>query len=150
MNYSWLFIGMALLAGAVLPLQAGLNVQMGKSLGHPILAAFATTVVGAFCLLLIAFLAKVPIQGITGGFRTVGAWQWMSGVLGAFFVTAAAVLAPKMGTAVTFSLIISGQLLISVLLDHFGLLGIQVHQVNMWRIVGVLLLVAGVILIQRY
>jgi bacterial/archaeal transporter family-2 protein len=149
MNHSY-FIFLALLAGAALPLQAGLNAQMGKSLGHPMLAALVSFSVGAVSLLLITLLMKVPLQGFAGGYRSVSPWYWLSGTLGAFFVTTALVLSPRIGTAVTFSLTIAGQLLLSVLLDHFGLLGMHAHPVNGWRIAGVLLLITGVVLIRRF
>jgi transporter family-2 protein len=89
MNYSWLLIGIALLAGAGLPLQASLNAQMDKFLGHPLLAAFVSFIVGALSLLLILLLMKMPLQGVVPGYRSVGIWHWMSGTLGAFFVTTA-------------------------------------------------------------
>jgi transporter family-2 protein len=150
MNYSWLLIGIALLAGAGLPLQASLNAQLGKFLGHPLLAGFVSFVVGALSLLLILLLMKVPLQGIAGGYRSVGIWHWMSGTLGAFFVTTALIVAPRMGSAITFSLIIAGQLMLALLLDHFGLIGTPVHTLNGWRIAGVVLLLAGVIIIRSF
>jgi transporter family-2 protein len=77
MNYSWFLIGIALWAGAGLPLQAGLNAQLGKFLGHPLLAAFVSFTVGALSLLLILVIMKVPLQGVAGGYRSVGIWHWM-------------------------------------------------------------------------
>jgi transporter family-2 protein len=150
MNYAWLFIFVALLAGAGLPVQAGLNAQIGRHLGHPMLAAVISFLVGAVSLLLVALVMKVPLQGATSGMRQMSLWHWLAGALGAFFVTTSLILAPRLATAVTFSLVIAGQLLLSVLLDHFGWLGIPVHSVNGWRIAGILLLVAGVILIRKF
>lgn len=150
MNYSWLLIGIALLAGAGLPLQASLNAQMGKYLGHPLLAAFVSFIVGALSLLLILLLMKVPLQGVSPGYRSAGIWHWMSGALGAFFVTTALIVSPRMGSAITFSLIIAGQLMSALLMDHFGLLGTPLHTLNGWRITGVVLLLAGVIIIRSF
>jgi transporter family-2 protein len=139
-----------LLAGAGLPIQAGLNAQMGKYLGHPLVAAFISFIVGAISLLLIGLVMKVPLQGLAGSYKSASVWHWLSGALGAFFVTTTLILAPRMGTAITFSLIIAGQLLLSVLLDHFGLLGIPAHSINGWRIAGILFLIIGVILVRRF
>ncbi len=94
MNYSLLLIGLALLAGAGLPIQASLNAQLDKFLGHPMLAAFVSFTVGALSLLLIVLLMKVPLHGVADGYKSVGMWHWMSGTLGAFFVTTALIVAP--------------------------------------------------------
>jgi transporter family-2 protein len=55
-----------------------------------------------------------------------------------------------MGVALTFSLIISGQMLITLVLDHYGLLGVPMRTVNLPRILGVLFIIAGVVLIRRF
>jgi transporter family-2 protein len=60
------------------------------------------------------------------------------------------VLAPKLGATATLGLIVAGQMMVSVILDHFGLVGYEEHRVNMWRILGVVLLLSGVILIKKH
>jgi transporter family-2 protein len=48
-----------------------------------------------------------------------------------------------------FSFVIAGQLLAAILFDHFGLLGYQAHPVSVWRVLGILLVVAGAIIILK-
>ena len=71
------------------------------------------------------------------------------GVLGAFFVTTVILSVQKIGSANMICLIVAGQLLTAMLLDHYGLLGFKLHQINGWRIAGGLLIVAGVYLIVK-
>jgi transporter family-2 protein len=82
-----------------------------------------------------------------------GLWAFGTGCqahLGAFFVTTALIVAPRMGSAITFSPIIAGQLMLALLLDHFGLMGSPIHTLNCWRIAGVVFLLAGVIIIRSF
>ena len=75
---------------------------------------------------------------------------WVGGLLGAFFVTAAVTLVPRLGVAMTFSLIIAGQMLVTIIIDHFGLLGVPVKEISLVRVAGILLITAGVVLIRKF
>jgi transporter family-2 protein len=65
------------------------------------------------------------------------------------YLTATIVLAPLLGAATMIGLIITGQMLAAIALDHFGLVGFPIHPLSLWRVIGVVLLVAGVIFVQR-
>ena len=52
--------------------------------------------------------------------------------------------------AMTFGLVVAGQMLVSLAFDHFGLLGVEEKPVNIPRILGALLVAAGVVLIRRF
>lgn len=142
----WIFI--ALLAGAFLPVEAAVNATLRGPLGHPVWAALASFTVGTLSLGIYALAARLPIPKVE--WAGLAAWQWSGGVIGALFVSLAIVLTPKLGTATTFSLVICGQLLTSLLLDHMGWFGLTQHSMNAPRIVGALLLFAGVWLIQNF
>jgi transporter family-2 protein len=71
-------------------------------------------------------------------------------LLGAFYVTAIVLAFPRIGPALTFGLVIAGQMAISVLLDHFNILVAQQHPINLWRGLGVALIITGVMLIRRF
>jgi transporter family-2 protein len=75
---------------------------------------------------------------------------WTAGILGAFYVAAVIILAPKLGTALTFSLIVAGQMIISIIFDNYGLLGLPIKQINWQRLLGVAFLITGVLLIRRF
>ena len=75
-------------------------------------------------------------------------WAWVGGALGAFFVYLAIVLAESLGAAVMVAVVIAGQMLASLILDHYGLVGYARHPINPARILGAVLLLSGVFLIR--
>ena len=142
----WIILVVA--AGAVLPFQAGLNTRMGKAIDSAVGASLFSFVVGAIALLLYALATKNTIQ--LSGIKSVPATTWLAGVLGAFYVATVVTVFPKLGPALTFSLVVAGQLLVSLLLDHFNILVHQQHSINLYRVVGMFLIIGGVILIRKF
>lgn len=145
----WIFLLMALVAGAALPTQAAVNNKLATVLQQPLLAALISFSVGTVALLLYCLVTNVPLRAITAA-KNVSVAAWTGGLLGAYVVTAVILLVPRMGVAITFSLIITGQMLITLVLDHYGLLGVPVRSVSIPRVLGVLLIIAGVVLIRRF
>jgi transporter family-2 protein len=76
-------------------------------------------------------------------------WAWFGGVLGAFYVASSIVVGPRLGAAALLALIVLGQLLASLVLDHFGWLGFPQHPLTLVRLAGAALLFGGVVLIVR-
>lgn len=145
----WIFMLMALLAGIAAPIQVAINARLGASIGHPLLAALTNFTVGALALLVFVVVTRVPAPPLT----RLGALPpalWTGGLLGAFYVLAAIILAPRLGTALLLALIILGQLAMSLVIDHFGLFGIKVHRANVGRLVGLTLVAAGVLIFRRF
>ena len=138
----------AILVGLLLPTQAGVNSQLRTDLGHPVLAALASFVVGCVALVLLAVALRVPLPAGAVLSRAPW-WHWTGGVLGALFVAATVVLAPRLGAAALTAALVAGQMLSSIVLDHFGWIGYPVQPVTVARVAGVVLVVAGVLLIQR-
>lgn len=142
-------IFVAIIAGAVLPFQAVLNIQLGKTVQQPIFAAFATFVIGALSLLVYLLLIKFDFSTLILA-KNATLIDWLGGVLGAFYVTSVIILSPKLGTALTFGLVVAGQMIISLFLDHYGLFGLPIKEINWQRLGGILLLLIGVLIIQKY
>jgi bacterial/archaeal transporter family-2 protein len=139
----------ALVAGMMGPLQAGLNGKMGRAIESPVYAALISFAVGTLVLFGYALTARIDFTSIRHAADTH--WSvWTAGFLGAFYVTAAIILTPRLGAALTFSLVVAGQLLMAVFLDHFGLLGVSVQPLSWQRITGIVLITAGVILIRKF
>lgn len=149
MKSQLLYIILAIVAGAVLPLQAGLNVQLGKSVHQPIFAAFASFLIGTIGLLIYLYFLKFDFSLISET-KSVSPVVWIAGILGAFYVAAVIILAPRLGVALTFVLVVAGQMGVSLVVDHYGLLGLPVKQINWQRLLGVLFLVIGVLLIRKF
>ncbi len=77
-------------------------------------------------------------------------WVWIGGFFGAFFVTAATILVPRIGATMLLSASIAGQMIVSLILDHYGLLGLPQRPVSLWRTLGVVLVVLGVVVIRKF
>ncbi len=144
----WLFLLLAIAAGTLLPIQAGINAQLAKALGHPLLAATVSFTFGAAALMLATTLVQAPLPAFSR-LSQIPWYLWLGGLLGTVYLTATIVLAPVLGAAVMIGLIITGQMLAAIALDHFGLVGFPVHPISAWRIVGVVFLTTGVVLLQR-
>ena len=149
MKAIYFLVLLAVVAGAVLPIQAALNAKMGKAVGDPVYAALISFVVGSIGLLVYSLITKVDLSQISNA-GTVDWSVWSAGFLGAFYVAAVIILVPKIGAALTFGLVIAGQLGLSLVMDHFGLLGLNVHTFNWQRMVGVTLIIGGVLLIRNF
>lgn len=146
---NWFLIFFALVAGTLLPIQAGINTQLARVLGHPLLAASVSFVVGAIALLLYTFVFHIWGTSVSSVAMRTPWYLWIGGLLGAVYLTATIILAPLLGAATMIGLIVAGQMLASITLDHFGLVGFPVHPINFWRGLGAILLICGVALIQR-
>ena len=141
---------MAFAVGMLLPFQAGVNAQLRTFLGNPVQAALVSFLAGTSLLLVIALLTRMPLP--TGKvIATVPWYAWIGGgFCGVIYITMVILLTPQLGATTTFGLIIAGQLIVSVVLDHFGMVGFPVHPINIWRVAGAVLLIIGVILIRRF
>jgi transporter family-2 protein len=139
---------LAFLSGAFLPIQAALNARLGKDIDSPVYASLISFLVGSAAL--VAYVLLTGQQVSFAHARSMPTYVWFGGILGAFYVTVLVFAFPRIGPALTFGLVVGGQMIISVLLDHFNILVASPHPVNIWRIVGVGLIVAGVILIRKF
>ena len=149
MSNIYFYILLALAAGAMMPTQAATNNKMAGVVESPILAAFISFFVGTVALFVYMLIAGVSITNLTSA-KEAPAIAWIGGLLGAFFVTAAVMLVPRLGVAMTFSLIIAGQMIVTLVIDHFGLLGVPMKEVSLARIAGIVLIAGGVVLIRKF
>lgn len=146
---SVLLLLFAIVAGLLLPVQAGLNARMARHIGHPVFATTVSFFVGTIALITYSIAARLPTDQLRN--YTQASWaEWIPGLLGAFYVAATVILVPKLGAALTFALIIAGQMIISVILDHYGLVGLTVKELNAGRVIGIVLLIVGFILVRKF
>jgi bacterial/archaeal transporter family-2 protein len=136
----------ALGVGAAFSVQGSINGDLGRTLGSPLIAATVSFCVGSIALLgvMLAFGAQ-PATSL----RTLPVYLWLTGgLLGAFIVFTSTALVPRLGIAAVAALIIAGQLATAAVIDHFGLLGVPEHPMNLLRFLGVVLLFAGAVLVR--
>jgi bacterial/archaeal transporter family-2 protein len=134
-------------AGCLVGMQAPINARLGKTVGS-IQAATFSFLVGTVALLTIAAFVNGGLGQLTNAGRAPW-WALVGGLLGAVYVTVALVAVRTLGASGLTAVVITGQLAISVVIDRFGLFGIARQHVDVSRVVGLVLLVAGVVLVVR-
>ncbi|QUG73564.1 EamA-like transporter family protein (plasmid) [Erwinia sp. E602] len=139
---TFLPVTIALLAGALLPFQASSNAAVGKALGHPLWGALVSLAVSALVLLPLLWLFKVPAPRVATALQAPW-WIWIGGLFGALYVVSATAFAPKLGAGSFLVLVVAGQMIAAVLVDHFGLMNLTPRPINLVRVAGVALILAG-------
>jgi len=140
---------LALIVGCLLPVQASINAKLGTFLKAPLMAALVNFIVGGFILLTVIIGTRTP-NNIVLAIKEAPVYAWIGGLMGCIYVTSIIFLVPRLGAALSFGLIIAGQMVFSLALDHFGLFGVPVQPINWGRIAGVFLIFAGILLIQKF
>jgi transporter family-2 protein len=142
-----LLVLLAIVAGAFLPTQGALNARLAHYVGGPLRASLVSFVVGALVLLVVVAVAA---RGGTHRVSEVPWWAWIGGALGAFYVASTVAVAPRIGAAAFFGILVAAQLVMSLVIDRFGLLGFPQRGLAPARIGGVALLVAGALLVRLF
>ena len=147
---SWVLLGAAILAGMALPFQAGVNSILARHLGASSLAAFISFLAGTLALALFVTLTRTPLPSVAQAATAPWPVWIVGGVLGAYVVGSAIVVSPQIGVLSFFAGVITGQMVMSVVLDHFGALALPQHSFNVWRGLGICLLLGGMYLVRRF
>ena len=138
---------LAVIAGAVVPFQSAINANLGRGLGHPLWATLASLLVSILVLLPLMLAMRVPLPSMAF-ISKAPLWMWAGGAFGVCFISLALVLLPKLGASGFMALALAGQVVASLVLDHFGWFGLVQRHVSLPRVLGVAMLMAGVVLIQ--
>jgi transporter family-2 protein len=104
---------LALLAGAMLPIQAGVNAELARIVGHPVRSALVSFAVGTGAFLFLAFALTGPSWPWSRMLQAPW-WVYVGGLLGAVYVVGVIALAPRLWALLAFVLVIAGQLLASL------------------------------------
>lgn len=147
MKYVWMFV--TLLVGAIIPLQAVLNTRLGRQIGGPLMGSLMSFTVGLVCLLALNFAtnssAVVQLKP-----SATGPWYlWLGGFFGAIFVGYITWVNQQQGVALTFALVVSGQIFVSLIIDQYGLFGSLVQPITLGKVVGAVFIIVGLILIKN-
>ena len=134
--------------GAIIPVQAILNARLGRQTGGALMGALLSFLTGTICL----FILNVIINGgsmFNMRQYATGPWYiWIGGCIGAIFVGYITWVNQEQGVALTFALVVAGQIFISMLIDQYGLFGSVVRTITLEKIIGAALIVGGIILIK--
>lgn len=137
----------SLVAGLAGSIQVAVSGAFGKRIGVPEATAFGSiTAAIIVCAVLLVWRQGF---GNLGASVREPAWLWLGGVMGAIVVTSITFTAPRIGTFATIGLLIAGQLAMGVLIDAFGLFGLEKIPVSPARVAGLVLLGAGALLVLK-
>jgi bacterial/archaeal transporter family-2 protein len=147
---TWLLLlPAALVAGMAAPTQFAINSQLRQVVGGPVLAAAISFLVGTVVLFAATAIISRTVPDL-GPTISAPWWMYLGGLLGAFYVCASIILTPRLGVATTIGLFLAGQVIASMVIDHFGLFGTPVQEASIPRILGALLIIVGVAVVQRF
>jgi bacterial/archaeal transporter family-2 protein len=144
-----LFYLLALIAGMAVAAQGGINAQLRQAIASPVMAAFISCLIGALSILIYILIFEQSSFNSLPRLKSLSFYKLSGGLIGGFFVYSMVILAPRIGAANMLGLIVAGQMILAIILDHFGLLGFEQHTVNIYRLAGTFLLIIGVIFIVK-
>lgn len=134
-------------AGVSFVFQQAVNANLRADIGSPWWTGFVNYLGGTLAMLAVAVALQEPWPSM----QAVGRSQWLSwtgGIFGTIYIAISIIQLPKLGAATVIALIIAGQMIGSLVFDHFGLMGVPIHQISLMRILGAIFLVIGVTFIR--
>lgn len=148
----WAWIILATLAGWIAPLQIGVNSALSERLQHPLQAAWVSFFGGFLLLSLLLVTTRLGWGPLTqpGWLLAQPWWVYTGGVLGTLFVTSSILVAPRLGATVFIILVVFGQMISSVALDQVGAFGYPAIAFTWQRGAGLLLILLGVWLVNKF
>ena len=141
-------VALAIAAGVSIVIQQALNANLRFALNSAAWSGFVSYFVGLLCMALLAIALRDPMPSASIAGR-VPWWAWSGGIFGAVFIGLAIFLVPQLGAATFIAALVAGQMIASITFDHFGWLGLAQRPIDLPRLVGAGLLIAGVVLIRR-
>ena len=141
----FVYLIIALAAGVALATQSAINTQLAKAMsGEAVIATFISFAVGTIVLFFIAWV-KTDLWGNLSTIPSQPWWKLIGGVLGAVVVFTTVLLAPKLGITAMLFFIIVGQLITAATIDHFGLIGMPIREVNITKFIGLIIVAFGLV-----
>jgi transporter family-2 protein len=147
------WILLALLAGAVLPVQGAINGLLRTDIGAPFVVgavSFAVATLSMVVVLLLTLIVADAPKPHLGGLAVMPWWGWLGAFCGATYVTTVFTAIPVIGTAAAVGLTVAGQQIASLFVDRYGWFRLPKREISALRYAGVALLLVGVGLIQMF
>jgi bacterial/archaeal transporter family-2 protein len=145
----WMWIVVSAVAGMGIAMQALINTRLGAAAGSPLVAAvisFAVGLTSLLCVLIVQPSGTVKMNALA----SAPVWAFLGGALGAFFILMTIYGVPRVGAAAWLSAAVLGQVTFSLIADHYGFFGVNVHPVTVPRLMGIALVIAGVVMVRMF
>jgi bacterial/archaeal transporter family-2 protein len=140
MESIFIIILLGLIGGVAVGIQSPLASMISQRLG--IFESVFIVHIGGAVLALLALLFYGG--GRLAQWRSVPWYALGAGIFGLIVIGAISYMIPRVGIAAAITTIVAGQLLVSTILDHFGLLGTSVRTLDLTRIIGMAVVLFGV------
>lgn len=148
--YMWLIIGF--IFGFTPPIQTTINSALATQVHSSFFASLVSFTVGTIALfiLTIIFHRSFKIHTVSKEKGHIKVIYFVGGILGVIFVTANIILMPHLGAALTTIIVMLGQMLMGVIIDHFGLLGASKNPITIRKTMGLILISIGIVLLRLF
>jgi transporter family-2 protein len=143
-----IYLSLALITGALIPVQAATNAAFSKSIGNALATGLMVFIVGLAGMTLFVLLSRTSFparQQLTAA----PLYSYLGGIIVAAYVVMITILVPRIGVGTAIGLIVTGQIICAVLIDHFGLFNVAVRAIDLTRFAGIILMIAGVYLVMK-
>jgi len=149
MYIKYILTAVAIFIGGLLAVQGSMNSQLGGYLKQPLQASFVNFFVGTICLLAVNLLMRTGMPKASL-LSQIPLYLFFGGILGAIFVSSVVILIPKIGVSTLLGATIGGQMIVASIIDHYSFFNVDVHPISIGRTAGILCLIIGIFLIQRF
>ena len=146
----WYLYGFVLLAGVANAVQAGQNGALSKGLDESLTAGLVVVAGTASCILIVGLLSGKLAWPTVPQAVAMPWWAWLGGILGGCIILAQFVVARQIGAAPFLGLLVTAGVTTSIVLDHFGWVGFDRHPASVLRVLGGVLMIAGVGLVALF
>lgn len=148
MKNDLIYLALALVTGALIPIQASTNAAFSKSIGNPLITGLMVFIIGLAGMILFILSSRTafpkPQQVVAAPL-----YGYLGGLIVATYVVMITILVPKIGVGTAIGLIVTGQILCAVAIDHFGLFNVAPQSITTSRLAGMLLMITGVYLVMK-
>ncbi|HEX5049431.1 MAG TPA: DMT family transporter [Gammaproteobacteria bacterium] len=140
---------LALISGALIPVQAASNAALSRTIGGNVPFAALTLFLVAAAASAVVVLVQGQGLPVSKALAESPWWSFSGGPIVAFYVFTITFLSPRLGVGNAIALIVAGQVFSALTIDHFGLMRSLVFTLTPTRIAGAALVVVGVFLALR-
>jgi transporter family-2 protein len=143
-----LFLALAFITGALIPIQAATNTAFSKAVGNPFSTGIMVFIIGLVSMVVFLLLTGKGFPS-SKQLSAAPAYGYLGGLIVAIYVVMITILVPRIGVGTAIALIVTGQIFCAVVIDHFGLFGVHMRQVDLQRLFGMALMVGGIYFVMK-
>ncbi|MDB5230204.1 MAG: EamA-like transporter family protein [Chitinophagaceae bacterium] len=148
MNNNAIYILLAFFTGALIPVQAATNTAFGKTVGSPFITGIMVFIVALILTSAYLLITRTPLPSLAQ-LSKAPAFSYAGGLVMASYVIMITFVAPKLGVGNAIALVVTGQIFSALLIDQFGLFHSTIRTINLTRLAGAVMMIAGVYLVMK-